>query len=90
MEIWTASYKRIPVRLLRHMIVELNSHRSHRKAYNIPLVELHNFPNDLLTDSPHMGHAKDAPLAFDNHGGSRSSKKRSLEDSQVKVTLCAR
>jgi hypothetical protein len=37
-------------------------HRSQRNGYNMPLVELDNFLNDLVIDSPHLGRARSAPM----------------------------
>jgi predicted PolB exonuclease-like 3'-5' exonuclease len=34
------------------------SHHSHEKGYNMPVVELQNFLNNLVTDSPHFGRKK--------------------------------
>jgi hypothetical protein len=33
---------------------QAKSHRSQR-GYNVQLVELQNFPNDVVTDAPHLG-----------------------------------
>jgi hypothetical protein len=46
----------------------------------MPLLELQNFMNDLVTESPHMGRARSAPTPYDNLGGRRSSKKRPPND----------
>jgi hypothetical protein len=46
------------------------------------LVELQNFVNDLVTDSPHMG--RSAPTSTDHQGGNRLSKKRSSEPEGTK------
>jgi hypothetical protein len=39
-----------------------------------------------MTDSPHLGRARSAPTPFDNPEGNQPSKKRSLEDLEVKST----
>jgi hypothetical protein len=39
----------IPIFKFRHMTSYTD------KGYNMPLVELQNFLNDLVTDSPHLG-----------------------------------
>jgi hypothetical protein len=49
----------------------------------MPLVYLQNFPNDLVTDSPHLGRARSAPTPSDHHGGSRPTEKRPLEDQKI-------
>jgi hypothetical protein len=52
----------------------------------MPLVELQNFLNDLVTDSPHLGRAKGAPAPYDNLGGSRPAQKRPLDNPEVVAT----
>jgi hypothetical protein len=37
---------------------QARSHRSQEKGYDLPLVELQNILNDILTDSPHLGRAR--------------------------------
>jgi hypothetical protein len=59
------------------------SHRSHVKGCSQPLVELQNFVNDLVTDSPPLGRAGSVPNPSTSSVGSRSSKKRPLEDLEV-------
>jgi hypothetical protein len=34
----------------------------------MPLVELHNFPDDLVTDSPHLGRPRSAPIPKETQG----------------------
>jgi hypothetical protein len=36
---------------------QAKSHRAQQKGYNLPLVELQKFLNDLVADSPHLGRA---------------------------------
>jgi hypothetical protein len=58
---------------------QAKSHRFQRNGYNMPLVDLQNFLNDLVTDSPHVARARSAPTPSDNHGGNRLSKKGLIE-----------
>jgi hypothetical protein len=58
------------------------SHRSH-KGYNIKLVELHNFLNNLVTDSPHLGGMKSTTGSSMAPGGGQPTKQRNLEDPLV-------
>jgi hypothetical protein len=45
----------------------------------MPLVELHKFLIDPVTDSPHLGRARSAHTPSDKLGGNRILKKRSIE-----------
>jgi hypothetical protein len=45
---------------------QAKSHRSQQNGYNMPLVELQNILNYLVTDSPHMGRATSAPAPSNN------------------------
>jgi hypothetical protein len=49
------------------------------------LMELQNFLNDLMTDSPHRCRERSAPTPSDNPGGSRLPKKRSFENLVVEA-----
>jgi hypothetical protein len=62
-----------------HLHAHLKSYRSLLKGCNMPLAKLPSVLHDLVTDSPHPGRAKVAHAPSDNLGGSRPSKKRSLE-----------
>jgi hypothetical protein len=44
------------------------SHRSQR-GYNVQLVELQNFLNDVVTDSPHLGGVRSTDGPSPTHGG---------------------
>jgi hypothetical protein len=52
----------------------------------MPMVELQNLLNKLVTDSPHLGRARGAPTSIDNPRGSRLSKKRFFETPKVEGT----
>jgi hypothetical protein len=56
------------------------------KGYIMPLVELQNVLNYLVTDLPHLGRARSALTAFDSHGSGQPTKKRPLEEPQVEGT----
>jgi hypothetical protein len=53
----------------------------------MPLLELQNFLNDLVTDSPRQDRAMSAPTPSDNLGGNRTTKKRPFEDLEVKGSM---
>jgi hypothetical protein len=58
-----------------------------RRFCNMPLVELQNFLNDLVTDSSHVGRVRSAPTPSNSHGGgSRPPKKRLLDEAHAKGT----
>jgi hypothetical protein len=42
------------------------SHRPQQKDYNMPMVEVQNLLNDLVTDLPHLGRARSAQTLPDN------------------------
>jgi phospholipase C len=68
---------------------ELKTHaKSHRsqKGYNIKHVELQNFLNDVVTDSPHLGGMKSADGPSTARGGGQPTKKRNLEDPLVRAS----
>jgi hypothetical protein len=54
-------------------------YRSQEKDYIMPMVELQDFLNDLVTDSPHLGQA------FSSRGG-RQIQKRPLDNPKVVAT----
>ena len=54
-------------------------HRA-QKGYELKLVELQNFLNDVVTDSPHLGLVKSTTRPSTTHGGGQPTKKRTYED----------
>jgi hypothetical protein len=58
------------------------SHRSHEKRYILPLVEVQNLLNDLVTNSPHSCRVRPTQAPSNNHGG-RPTKKRPNDDPMV-------
>jgi hypothetical protein len=56
------------------------SHIVHRWGTILKLVELHNFLNDIITDSPHMGGVKSTAGLSTTLGGRQPTKKRTYED----------
>jgi hypothetical protein len=58
------------------------SHRSQR-SYNVHLVELQNFLNDVVTDSPHLGGVRSTSCPSTTLGGGHPTKKRNLDDPLV-------
>jgi hypothetical protein len=54
------------------------SHRSH-KGYNLKIVELPNFLNDIVTESPHVGDVKSTTEPSTTHGGGQPTEKRTYE-----------
>jgi hypothetical protein len=58
------------------------SHRS-QKGYDIKLMELQNFLNDVAIDSPHLGGVKSTVGPSTSHGGGQPTKKRDAEDPSV-------
>jgi hypothetical protein len=61
---------------------QAKSHRSLR-GYNLKLVELQNFLNDLVTDSPHLSGVKSTSCPSTTHGGGQPTKKCTYEDPLV-------
>jgi hypothetical protein len=64
---------------------ELKTHaKSHRsqKGYDIKLMELQNFLNDVVTNSPHLGGVKSI-VGPSTHGGGQPTRKRNAEDPLV-------
>jgi hypothetical protein len=61
---------------------QAKSHRS-QKGYTLPLVELQNFLNDIVTYSPHLGRVKSSVCPSTTHGGGQLTKKRTFEDPLV-------
>jgi hypothetical protein len=47
---------------------QAKSHRSQQRCYTLPLVELNNFLNDIVIDSPYMGRAKSTTGPSATHG----------------------
>jgi hypothetical protein len=58
------------------------SHRS-QKGYDIKLVDLQNFLNDVVIDSPHLGGVKSTIGPSSSHGGGQPTSKRNHEDPLV-------
>jgi hypothetical protein len=53
---------------------QAKSHRS-QEGYNLKLVELQNFLNDIVTDSPHvLGGAKSTDGPSTKHGGGQPTE----------------
>jgi hypothetical protein len=65
---------------------QAKSHRSQLKGYNMPLVDLQNFLNDLVTDSPHLGRARPAPTPSNSQGGGQPTGKRPNDDSMLEAS----
>jgi hypothetical protein len=61
---------------------QAKSHRSQR-GYNVQLVELLNFLNDVLTDSPQIGGMRSTAGPSTTHGGGQPPRKRNLDDPLV-------
>jgi hypothetical protein len=61
---------------------QAKSHRS-LKGYNLKIVELPNFLNDIVTESPHVGDVKSTTEPSTTHGGRQPTKKRTYEDPLV-------
>jgi ADP-ribose pyrophosphatase YjhB (NUDIX family) len=55
------------------------SHRSQR-GYNVQLVGLQNFLNDVVTDSPHLGGVRWTTCPSTAHGGGQLTRKRNFDD----------
>jgi hypothetical protein len=53
---------------------QAKSHRAY-KGYTLKLVELHNFLNDVETDSPHLGGVKSTIGPSTTHGRGQPTKK---------------
>jgi hypothetical protein len=60
----------------------VKSHRS-QKGYDIMLVELRNFLNDVVTASPHLGGVKSKARSSNALGGGQPTMKRNVEDPLV-------
>jgi hypothetical protein len=58
------------------------SHRSQR-GYNVQLVELQNFINDVVTDSPHLGGVRSTASPSTALGGGKPTRKRNFDDPLV-------
>jgi hypothetical protein len=58
------------------------SHRSQR-GYNVQLLELQNFLNDVVTDSPHLGGVRSTAGPTTAPGGGQPNTKRNLDDPLV-------
>jgi hypothetical protein len=61
---------------------QAKSHRS-QKGYALKLVELQNFLNDIVTDSPHLGGVRSTIGPSTTHRGGQPTKKRTNEDPLV-------
>jgi hypothetical protein len=61
---------------------QAKSHRSQR-GYNVQLVELQNFLNDVVSDSLHLGGVRSTVGPSTIFGGGQPTKKRNLEDPMV-------
>jgi hypothetical protein len=61
---------------------QAKSHRSQR-GYNVQLVELKNFMNDVVTDSPQLGGMRFTAGPSTTHGGGQPIRKRNLVDPLV-------
>jgi hypothetical protein len=64
---------------------QAKSHRSQR-GYDVKLVELQNFLNDIVTDSPQLGGVKPIARPSTTLGGGQPSKRRNFEDFLVGAT----
>jgi hypothetical protein len=62
---------------------QTKSHRSQR-GYILPLVELQNFLNTIVTNSLHLGRVKSTAGPSTTHGGGQPTKKRTYEDPLVR------
>jgi hypothetical protein len=58
---------------------QAKSHRS-QSGYNLKLVELKKFLNDVVTDSPHLSGVRSSAGPSTTHGGGQPTKKRTYED----------
>ena len=61
---------------------QAKSHRS-QKGYNITLVELQNFLNDVVTDSPELGSMRSIAGPSIAPGGGQPTRKRNSDDPLV-------
>jgi hypothetical protein len=52
----------------------------------MPLVVVQNCLNDLVTDSPHLGRSRPAPIPSNNHGGGQPTGKRPNDDVMVEAS----
>jgi hypothetical protein len=52
-------------------------------GYNMPLVELQHFLNDLVHYLPHLGHASNALTQANNPRGYRLTEKRPIDNPNV-------
>jgi ADP-ribose pyrophosphatase YjhB (NUDIX family) len=62
--------------------IQAKSHRSQR-GYNVKLVELQNFLNDVVTDSPQLGGIRSTTGPSTSHGGGQPTRQRNFEDPLV-------
>jgi hypothetical protein len=58
---------------------QAKSHRS-QKGYNITLVELQNFLNNVVIDSPELGGMRSTVGPSTTHGGGQPTRKRNSDD----------
>jgi hypothetical protein len=61
---------------------QAKSYRS-KKGYNVTLVELQNFMNDVVTDSPELGGMRSTASLSTTHGGGQPTRKRNFDDPLV-------
>jgi ADP-ribose pyrophosphatase YjhB (NUDIX family) len=61
---------------------QAKSHRSQR-GYNVQLVELQNFLNDVVADSPYLGGMRSTADPSTSHGRGQATRKRNYEDPLV-------
>jgi hypothetical protein len=61
---------------------QAKSHRS-QKGYNITLVELQNFLNDAVTNSPELGGMRSTAGPSTTHGSGQPTRKRNSDDPLV-------
>jgi hypothetical protein len=54
---------------------QAKSHRSQQKRYNLPLVEVQKFLNDLVIDPPHLGRARLGAIYLTTLGGRQLTRK---------------
>jgi hypothetical protein len=60
-------------------------HRSQR-GYNVQLVELQNFLNDVVNDSPHLGGVRSRAGPSTAPGGGQPTKKRNFDEPLVRAS----
>jgi hypothetical protein len=61
---------------------QAKSHRS-QKGYNVTLVELQNFMNDVVTDSPELGNMRSTAGPSTTPGDGQPTRKRNSDDPLV-------